>query len=304
MKVFSAKLLLFGEYGLMFGAKALTVPFSRYRGELVKTGSFPSARAEKESHSELEQFASWLKHERVNEKLNFPLDLEWLSRDIAEGAIFRSDVPFQYGVGSSGALCAALYHEYSSYNQSVGREKRKHSLPELLQHDFAVMESYFHGRSSGLDPLVSFLNQPVLLENERLLLPNLHLDKLPWKMYLIDTGISSATSPLVRIFLNKMEDRLFEERFRETYLPANDGAVDAFINLEPEKLFDNLCRITRFQLEHFVEMIPLPFIDQIPRYLEQNIFVKLLGSGGGGYLLAFVPQDVSFPESGNCFRVF
>lgn len=304
MRAFSAKLLLFGEYGLMFGAKALAIPFANYQGSLVKPESADSDPGNRDSVVELERFVSWIQHEGVNAKMNFPLDLSRLNLDIGKNLHFRSDVPLQYGVGSSGALCAALFHEYSCYGQLIGREKRKHSLPNLLKQDFALLESYFHGRSSGLDPLVSFLNQPVLLEDGQISLPSLTLDQLPWSVYLIDTGMTGATSPLVRLFLNKMEDRDFNALFQQVYLPANDGAVASFIAHNQTKLFTCLEEITRFQLAHFSEMIPAGFVEMISSLRGQNIFVKLLGSGGGGFLQAYVPKNVQFPLLQGSIKVF
>ncbi|WP_423130481.1 mevalonate kinase family protein [Gaoshiqia sp. Z1-71] len=304
MRAFSAKLLLFGEYGLMFGAKALAVPFAHYQGNLVKPGNAGPDPVSRDSMVELERFVSWIQHEGINEKLNFPLDLNRLRLDIREKLHFRSDVPLQYGVGSSGALCAALVHEYSCYGQLIGREKRKHSLPNLLKQDFAWIESYFHGRSSGLDPLVSFLNQPVLLENGQISLPSLIPGQLPWSVYLIDTGMAGATSPLVRLFLSKMENPDFVALFRQLYLPANDGAVAAFIARDRAKLFACMEEITRFQLAHFPEMIPAGFVELISSLREQNIFVKLLGSGGGGFLQAYVPENVQFPVLQGSIKAF
>lgn len=304
MKSFSAKLLLFGEYGLMVGAKALAVPFPNFRGKLVVPDNSPLDLKAEQSAGELKQFASWFIHEGLNDLLNFPFDLKKLQNDIHNKLYFQSDVPLQYGVGSSGALCAALFHEYSNFGQNLVGKKQKHSLPGSLKQDFSKLESYFHGRSSGLDPLVSFFNQPVLLENKQVFLPNLDLDQLPWSVYLFDTGMTSATSPLVRIFLEKMEDPDFAKLFRQEYLPANDGAVDAFVQRDADLLFEHLHQITQFQLAHFSEMIPAAFAEQIQDLLRQNICVKLLGSGGGGYLLAFVPKGTDFPQSPAGLQVF
>ncbi|MGD9555670.1 MAG: mevalonate kinase [Mangrovibacterium sp.] len=290
MKLFYAKLLLFGEYGLMFGASALALPFHRYNGQLVLPGEGMLSPESRKSHLELERFISWFGHEKLNGRMNFPLDSQRLRTDVESGLFFRSGIPQEYGVGSSGALCAALFHEYSRYGDNVTQVARKHSLPEALKHDFALMEAYFHGRSSGLDPLVSFLNQPLLFNGDgKISLPGLSTESFPFSVRLIDTGCTGATSPLVNLFHGKMEDTGFKEAFHRFYLPANDGAVDAFLEGHTDKLFTHLRQITRFQLDYLSEMIPRPFREKMEDMLAHDIPVKLLGSGGGGYLLAFVP---------------
>ena len=264
---------------------------------------FPDAQSRK-SAVELERFTSWFKHEQLNSRMNFPLNLVQLKRDVERNLFFRSNIPLEYGVGSSGALCAALFHDYSIYGENFSWISQKRSLPEVLKNDFSMMESYFHGSSSGLDPLVSFLNQPVLFENKHISLPSLMTGRLSCSVHLLDTGISCATSPLVRIFLNKMEDPDFRMVFQQDFLPANNGAIDAFLYGQTDKLFHCLRRITRFQLQYFSEMIPASFVEVIESLMDQDIYVKLLGSGGGGFLLAFVPEEKNSHQIKNGFQVF
>jgi mevalonate kinase len=304
MKIFFAKLLLFGEYGLMFGARALAVPYLKYSGHLVNPGEAFQDPASKKSTVELERFASWFQHEQLNSRMNFQLDLKRLTQDISKNMFFQSDIPMEYGVGSSGALCAALFHDYSIYGKNLNQVGKKHSLSEALKNDFSVMESYFHGRSSGLDPLVSFLNQPVLFDNNQISLPSIRTDRLSYSVYLLDTGSPGATSPLVSRFLDKMQDADFRTIFNRDYLPASDGAVGAFLQGKHDQLFHHLKRLTRFQLDHLSAMIPLSFVEIIEQMLLQGICVKLLGSGGGGFLLAFVPRDSDEGLIKNGLKVF
>ncbi|MGV8091604.1 MAG: mevalonate kinase [Mangrovibacterium sp.] len=304
MKIFFAKLLLFGEYGLMFGARALAVPFFKYSGHLIKPGEIHPDQVNIKSTVELERFVSWYNHERLNSRMNFPLDLGRLREDISKNLFFQSDIPQEYGVGSSGALCAALFHDYSVYGENLNQVGKRHSLPEVLKNDFSLMESYFHGKSSGLDPLVSFLNQTILFDSNHISLPYLRTDRLPYSVYLIDTGFPSATSPLVSRFLDKMQDPDFRAVFNRDYLPANDGAVEAFLKGQHDRLFSNIRLITRFQLDYLSEMIPQPFMEIIEQLMMQGICVKLLGSGGGGFLLAFVPEGTDAGLLRNSMKVF
>ncbi|HEX7583809.1 MAG TPA: hypothetical protein VF373_03905, partial [Prolixibacteraceae bacterium] len=50
-------------------------------------------------------------------------------------------------------------------------------------------------------------------------------------------------------------------------------------------------QLIRFHLQHFRRMIPGDFHSVISNALEEKVFIKLLGSGGGGFLLAFAESE-------------
>jgi len=155
---FNSKLLLFGEYGLMFDAMALSVPFNRFSGFL----DFDANRSHLSSSTEIRKFFEHLKTGADSQKLHFSFDLEKLEIDLEKGLYFNSNIPQQYGVGSSGALVAALFSRYAA-----GSVPENKLTPELLKVDFALLESYFHGKSSGIDPLISYLNKPFLIDSKK-----------------------------------------------------------------------------------------------------------------------------------------
>lgn len=286
----------------MFGAKALAVPFHRFSGYFSTMEEGPQAETQHLSNRELQKFASWYRKEAVSEQLNFRLEIDLLEKDLSKGLCFDSDIPLQYGVGSSGAVCAALFDRYASFDASLYPEIQ--AVTKELKADFAVLESCFHGRSSGLDPLVSYLNQPVLLDDGELKLIDLDLTNLPWAMYLLDTGITSPTSPLVKLFIEKMQNQAFEQFFKQSYLPTNNAIVGAFIRADEKALFDQLNAMCSHQQIHLKEMFPEQVKTQISELLRLGVFIKLLGSGGGGYLLAFCPSEVDLGDQKNSFRIF
>ncbi len=303
MKKFNAKLLLFGEYGLMVGAMALAVPFSRFKGSL----EFASEMAPenfKNSQLELDRFVSYFHHHQLNVNMNFPLRLEEIKKDLERGMYFNSDIPLQYGVGSSAALCAAIYEHYGNYQLDLKEVKDKKNLLSVLKNDFSVMEAYFHGQSSGFDPLVSFINRPVLLGSKQMDLPPAELKTPGYSVYLLDTEVKSPTAPLVRLFLDKMKNKSFEARFQNEFLPANDLAIQSLLTGETPELFKQLNVLSAFQAEHLQEMIPAHFRHVVNDMLVSGIPVKLLGSGGGGFLLAFVPEGATLTTKVRSLKVF
>ena len=78
---------------------------------------------------------------------------------------FDSSIPQGYGVGSSGALVAAIYDKYADDKITVLENLTRDKLLKLKA-IFSKMESFFHGKSSGLDPLNSYLSLPILINSK------------------------------------------------------------------------------------------------------------------------------------------
>lgn len=280
---FNSKLLLFGEYGMMFDAMALSLPFSRFSGCL----NFDTVHAYQDSTAEIRKFYEHLKSSNASHQLHFSFDLESLENDLASGLFFNSNIPQQYGVGSSGALVAALFSRFAA-----GRLKEDELTPELLKIDFSLLESYFHDRSSGLDPLISFLNRPLLVDSKKTIHPVLpDLAQTGFSIALIDTFTTGATGPLVRHFIDLFNIPEFKKAFETQFIPANNGCIETLLNNNQTDFFIFLERLIRFQLQHFRRMITGNFHSIIADALREKVFIKLLGSGGGGFLLAFAESE-------------
>ena len=276
---FNSKLLLFGEYGLMFDAMALSVPFPRFSGFL----DFDSDSSHTESSAEIMKFYGHLKSGDTMRDLHFQYDLTKLENDLGKGLYFKSTIPQQYGLGSSGAMVAALFSKYALL--SVPENKLS---PETLKAEFAVLESYFHGKSSGLDPLISYLNKPILVDSQKQICPiDFDLNKSDLAMALIDTKKSGATGPLVQHFIDLFNHPEFKSAFQEQFLPANNGCIESLIRGDVQNFFVHLEQLVRFEMYHFHRMIPANFHRVISFAHCEKVYIKLLGSGGGGYLLAF-----------------
>jgi mevalonate kinase len=295
MKKFNAKILLFGEYGLLYGADALAIPFPKFGGTL-KFVAETKDEAILNSQKEIQKFVVSFEMSNLNSRMNFFLDLKCWKKELQEGLYFDSDIPVQYGLGSSGALCAAIFDRYSSFIKN-NNDLIDNIILQNLKKDFSMLESSFHGRSSGIDPLVSFLNQPVLFTPEKIELPELKNSPGNFSAFLIDTKIKSSTAPLVALFNKKMENPGFNNRFKNDFLPANNKAVQAFLDGNKKEFFRQLEQISTFQSVNFAEMIPESFKDFFRSSAKNNTPVKLLGSGGGGYLLAFAEGKTKIPEN-------
>lgn len=286
--IFPSKILVLGEYALVAGGSGLAIPFHRFSGEL----SFSSSQSETANYSPSESNRSLrnLFHFLISKNGAFSfLNLAAFKKDIEEGLWFKSNIPEGYGLGSSAALVAALYHKYAL--------SRKVSIEELKQH-MAAVESYFHGQSSGVDPLVSYLKQPILvLEKELVMLESSWLSVLnDFSLYLVDTGIQSETKEHVAWFRQQMSETQYAKQAGKSFLQPTLQLVSAAVKGEPFE-YEKLRMISDFQMVHLSAMIPRSFQKHFRAGLNNHNFIfKLCGSGGGGFMIAFTSHTHQFEK--------
>lgn len=288
---FYSKILLFGEYSIIKGGNGLALPYQKYHGELT----FQEDVKESTRLLNLNDFLNYLKNSFY---LSQQIDLNLLEQDINKGLFFDSDIPQGYGVGSSGALCAAIFSKYSNLikrSDEVNDKKIKY-----LQDIMALMESYYHGTSSGLDPLISYINEPVLMlgNKEKNVVKNFPREILS-SFFLIDSGSSRQTSPFVHIFLKLLEEKTITQEMLDEYIQVNNLAIDAFLNKDLEVLEQKLYEISKFQYVHMSKMIPNNLKNLWFEGLEsKKYFLKLCGAGGGGFIIGYTKdKKINFDDS-------
>ena len=221
-------------------------------------------------------------------------DIVRLKSDIATGMYFDSSIPQGYGIGSSGALVAAIYDKYAKDKITILENLTREKLLKLKT-VFGEMESFFHGKSSGLDPLNSYLSLPILINSSN----NIESTSIPYQnkegkgaVFLLDSGITGKTAPMVQIFMDKMKQEGFRKMLKGQFIKHTDACVDDFINGNVKSLFGNLKRLSNIVLNNFKPMIPKEFHKLWQRGIDTNdYYLKLCGSGGGGYILGFT-QDI------------
>ncbi|WGK66276.1 mevalonate kinase family protein [Croceiramulus getboli] len=286
--LFYSKILLFGEYGIIKDSKGLSIPYNFYNGALKKDGA--QTEAALQSNKNLERFAKYLK--TLEEQVEF--DLATLEKDVAEGMYFDSSIPQGYGVGSSGALVAAIYDKYAIDKITVLENLTRDKLLELKA-IFGKMESFFHGKSSGLDPLNSYLSLPILINSQDHIEPAGIPSQTPdgkGAVFLLDSGIVGETAPMVSIFMENMKQEGFRNMLKEKFVKYTDACVDDFLKGDVKSLFGNVKHLSKTVLNHFKPMIPAQFHKLWQNGLETNdYYLKLCGSGGGGYILGFT-EDI------------
>ncbi|WP_297333983.1 mevalonate kinase [Flavobacterium sp.] len=286
--LFYSKILLFGEYGIIKDSKGLSIPYNFYNGALKRDGN-TSEQALK-SNANLKRFAGYLEQLQQEEPELVTFDLDTLKQHVEEGMYFDSTIPQGYGVGSSGALVAAIYDRYASDKITVLENLTREKLLQLKT-IFGRMESFFHGKSSGLDPLNSYLSIPILINSK----DNIEATGIPSQatdgkgaVFLLDSGIVGETAPMVSIFMENLKEKGFRDMLKKQFTKYTDACVDNFLHGDFKSLFSNTKKLSKVVLNHFKPMIPEQFHELWQKGIETNdYYLKLCGSGGGGYILGF-----------------
>ena len=271
---YPAKLLLFGEYSIIKGSQALAIPLDIYSGHWSYGTTI---------HQGLVDLAQYLGVLEQQGDLLANLDIAALKTELNNNLYFQSSIPQGYGLGSSGALCAAIYQRFGKH-----QKQDENTLSQLVK-ILAQIESYFHGASSGIDPLVCYLNQALLIQSKssvkRIDLPQASASA-SYTIFLLDTHMARETEPLVKLFLKKCDNALYNQQLIDQYIPLVHRAIDNFLAAQTENLFEVFHQISAFQIQAFNAMIPSSFQKIWKTGLDQKEYkLKLCGAGGGGFIL-------------------
>ena len=289
--LFYSKILLFGEYGIIKDSKGLSIPYNFYKGGLIVPEQQNSITRQSNKH--LKDFSQYLGQLEDSAQPLTRFDLKQMNRDLEAGMYFDSSIPQGYGVGSSGALVAAIYDRYAIDKITILENLTREKLL-TLKSAFAQMESFFHGKSSGLDPLNSYLSLPILINSQEHIEPAgiPSQSNTGGAVFLLDSGMTGETAPMVQLFMEKMKHEGFRSMLKNEFVTYTDRCVDDFLKGDVGSLFGNIKRLSKVVLDHFQPMIPKQFHELWQRGLETNAYyLKLCGSGGGGYMLGFT-QDI------------
>ncbi|WP_396154206.1 mevalonate kinase [Flavobacterium sp.] len=286
--LFYSKILLFGEYGIIEDSKGLSIPYNFYKGALKSNEN--TTEDAKKSNQSLVKFVAYLKQLQTEQPDLVTFNIELLQNDVNHGMYFDSSIPQGYGVGSSGALVAAIYDKYAANKITVLENLTREKLLQLKS-IFSNMESFFHGKSSGLDPLNSYLSLPILINSK----DNIEAAGIPSQsatgkgaVFLLDSGIVGETAPMVNIFMENLKDQGFRKMLKSQFIKYTDSCVENFLQGDMKSLFKNTKELSKVVLSNFKPMIPEQFHQIWQNGIETNeYYLKLCGSGGGGYILGF-----------------
>ena len=257
---FPSKVLLLGEYSVLCQGIALAVPFNKFSGQWQMDPTLPTTAPGN---------VEYLKYE--NQKLHNPLPIETFAEMERSGWRFLSNIPWGKGLGSSAALTASIYKSFTSENDL-----------NIAQADMALMESYFHGKSSGFDALVSYAGSPIYFHVDLGAKP-VSLPMAGDRIYIMDSKIERSTGPLVQGFYRMLEQRNFASQI-EILKSLSLNCAEKL--MRGHSFLPLMKEISAHQIDLFDHMIP-PSIKRIWRSVlsDDHLAMKLCGAGGGGFFL-------------------
>jgi mevalonate kinase len=270
-KHYPGKALLFGEYTILLGSPALAVPIPTLYGQWLYRDVVD------------ERLVQWM--EGLETKRLPCLDLKRFENELRKGLYFESNIPLGYGAGSSGALTAALFDQFGLRFDRLDIDVQRGYLAEA--------ESIFHGKSSGLDPLVSYLNRGVFFQQKSG--PVLaQLPKSSLHFYLHDSGQSRTTQLLVSIFMNRLKTEPGFQDHMFLLAEMNEAAINAWLSNDFITLWALSYEISKLQLNAMPWLFPDSVRELALLGLQSEEYIlKLSGAGGGGYFLIISKEKLS-----------
>ncbi len=290
MESFNSKVLLFGEYSALYNSMALVMPYDRFSGQLTFANGDVSNKFAFRSNEFLKKFSTFIAS-HVDE--NFALEVKQFEWEIENGLFFNSNIPQGYGLGSSGALVVAIFLRYLKKAKELKDELKGLTLgtAQKLKMSLGQMESFFHGTSSGLDPLSIILNKPILYKSAEEVLPV----SIPGRnekgknvIFLLNTGIPRQTSVMMKEFRNFCDDLEFRNKIHDELVHYTNESIYSFLEEKPASLYKNLNKLIQFQLREMEYFIPSSFQKIVREGIKNgDYFLKICGAGGGGFMLGF-----------------
>lgn len=303
-----AKLLLAGEYSILMGGEAIALPLRDFYVHFGFLNDALDVETARDSNQQLRGFCNFLANEQ---RISRIIDLDSFESDLRDGLYLLSNVPAGYGLGSSGLVCAAVYKTYA-------RERKVRSDTEIdfvsLRSDFSKMEAYFHGKSSGIDPVASFLGKPLHICNSEIVVVS-QPTFAEGKWFFLDSGINRKTGDLVNKFLAHIANHLYRQELEIQYIPIVNEFIGRLLHSNSAILADYATTrpmhilmetISNLQLRYFQQMIPAQLLPFWQQGLDTGLFyLKLLGAGGGGYFLGFThsPEETQSMASVYGFKI-
>jgi mevalonate kinase len=298
-RTFHGKILLFGEYTIITGSKALVIQLRQFSGRLAYPDTSeinnPDLLTSRRSLYAFFEYLSDMQDssstdlEKVTRGDEDPsmIDLERLGEELEKGLFFRSSIPQEYGAGSSAALVAAIYDAFASNKINYNSERTEDML--MLRQIFSKMESHFHGTSSGIDPVCCYTGKRVFRDGELLYTSQIPDLTEGHKIFLLDSGKKGETAPLVEGFKKRLNtDSAFTSVINDEMTELVNQCILSLSKGTTTDFAGSILKLSRLQLVHFDPMIPDPIRQFWMDGLQKEIFaLKLCGSGGGGFFLGY-----------------
>nr|WP_262912749.1 hypothetical protein [Membranihabitans marinus] len=203
-----------------------------------------------------------------------------MKEDLDRGWGLESNIPMGCGLGSSAAVVAAVMDRY-------GLPKFFKATTAEVQALGKHMESFMHGKSSGVDILPIFYNCPIVVQDREV---NLYPHSLPaiehWQFELIDTGLTRNANRWINHFQEKLQSDSSFDRGLQRLTSLNNSIIQRVVGGYEKRLNNDLHHFSELQFKLFRDWIPNTMTNLWENELHRSgSIIKMLGAGGGGYFL-------------------
>jgi D-glycero-alpha-D-manno-heptose-7-phosphate kinase len=238
--------------------------------------------------------------ESVNkpEEVQHPVIRAMLERyDIQRGleVSYNADLPARSGLGSSSAFTAGLLNAIHALNEGRRLCKR-----ELLARTLELEHNILHENSGSQDQVAAVyggLNFIKFAANdeikvEKAIIPRKNLEELQDSLLLVFTGIQRMAEGIEADKLSSMNAH------KVNYRTIHQMAIDAYSLLQSPNFtltaFGELLNTAWKNKKELSKLVTNSYIDEICQAgLDAGaVGTKVLGAGGGGFVLFVVPQEL------------
>ncbi len=291
MEKVHSKVLVFGEYSVLHNSMALTIPFNKFSGSLCYPKNVEESAIAVLSNKGIREFCKHILENHTDD--TFKLNVTKLSSELDRGLFFRSDIPQGFGLGSSGALVAAIFLRYLEKAGDFKDELKHLTMDRIqnLKNYLGTLEAHFHGKSSGIDPLSIIINKPLLLKsNKEIVKVDIPVYNEDGKnvLFLLNTGLARNSEELIKQFNSACEKEDFKQKLDTKLIEYTNAGINDFLSGNTESFYISLEKLVRFQLQEMDYLIPKKYRSIVQQGLDtKDYYLKICGSGGGGYMIGF-----------------
>lgn len=282
---------MLGEHTVLHGSAAYAVPLRRFSARIDKRNTDaqqPQLPTDQGIHASFD-FKKWAAFAKTSEVLAGVLDFQRWESEAQHLGVY-ADIPIGYGLGSSGAITAAAYRRYANRTEK--------NLP-LLRIQLAALEGFFHGKSSGLDPLVSYLDKAVYINPTGDIEPVEVNVAFPafnegggW--FLIDSKQPRAGKDAIARFGESCKDERWQERVLAPMCAIVNDLARGMKSHSITRLSPKLGALSKLQLNELDFLIPAHIAALWSNWQKDGTaFLKLCGAGGGGFFLGYAPDKAA-----------
>lgn len=285
---YPSKILLSGEYTVLLGYPAIAIPWLGRYAQWKDKGS--------EIDQTLLNFYHFINdHPRLKDNVL----LDELNQYIKSGGHLESSIPFGYGLGSSGSFCAAVLDRFGIADVAVVEADSVKKQREIVFNLLKEMENFFHGQSSGLDPMVSYYRCAVQICKGEITFPDINVQDIfvKYGLFLVDSNQKRDTQQLVSDFKNSIQNDDYRSKLVNELVPFNQALISSLIENDDDSFCESWKKLSEVSLNVFPGMIP----ERMNRFWNHGItsesyYCKLCGAGGGGLFLVMVKDEKVFEQ--------